>query len=232
MVSTMHLASTLCHPLLLLQLVSFAASNPHMGKDVETMGALLGKAFLLRRSASFEDIPTEAPLFPPVQAPAPTGSPSSSVSQLLLDVLRLTTPAPPQPPAETQAQRLPSETQAQRLPSETQAQRLPSERLTPSPQPERQPTPSPFQRGEEPQFNGGVYVLPAQQPQPRPPPTVPPAGGAAAAWTTIASSMAEYGIRRSVSPEDDDGVYPHRPSVGSKYKYHDVLRREFAARNV
>ncbi len=223
MVSTMHLASTLCHPLLLLQLVSFAASNPHMGKDVETMGALLGKAFLLRRSASFEDIPTEAPLFPPVQAPAPTGSPSSSVSQLLLDVLRLTTPAPPQPPAETQAQR---------LPSETQAQRLPSERLTPSPQPERQPTPSPFQRGEEPQFNGGVYVLPAQQPQPRPPPTVPPAGGAAAAWTTIASSMAEYGIRRSVSPEDDDGVYPHRPSVGSKYKYHDVLRREFAARNV
>ena len=219
----MHLASTLCHPLLLLQLVSFAASNPHMGKDVETMGALLGKAFLLRRSASFEDIPTEAPLFPPVQAPAPTGSPSSSVSQLLLDVLRLTTPAPPQPPAETQAQR---------LPSETQAQRLPSERLTPSPQPERQPTPSPFQRGEEPQFNGGVYVLPAQQPQPRPPPTVPPAGGAAAAWTTIASSMAEYGIRRSVSPEDDDGVYPHRPSVGSKYKYHDVLRREFAARNV
>ena len=223
MVSTMHLASTLCHPLLLLQLVSFAASNPHMGKDVETMGALLGKAFLLRRSASFEDIPTEAPLFPPVQAPAPTGSPSSSVGQLLLDVLRLTTPAPPQPPAETQAQR---------LPSETQAQRLPSERLTPSPQPERQPTPSPFQRGEEPQFNGGVYVLPAQQPQPRPPPTVPPAGGAAAAWTTIASSMAEYGIRRSVSPEDDDGVYPHRPSVGSKYKYHDVLRREFAARNV
>ena len=200
-ISKMRLASILCHHLLLLQLVQLAQmamTNPHLGKDVETMGVLLGKAFHLRRSASFEDIPAAAA--------AATATVVPSLSSLSMrDALHLTTPPPP---ALDKGVYILEQTQPPSvIPAPVQSQPLV---FTPSISPVSPPLQSP----------------PLQQPPLLWQQQVP---ADAAAWTTIAPSMAAYSARRGVFPEQNTG-YPHHPPGSSKYKYHDVLRREFEAR--
>ncbi len=229
----------LCHPLLLLQLAQLGrlctANQAHMGRDVETMGALLGKAFLLRRSVSFEDIPMEAPsatVTPSSHAQAPPGGPFQPSAPKPIPFQ--TTPPPPPPPLEGGVYYLPQVENPEWPPAPTSSTLGQPPLLfvpppLPAPRPPSPPSPPPT-------------PPPPPSPAPRPPPSQA-AAGADDAWTTITPSMAAYSGRRARLPEAEARAKKTEASISAKkasklskasirptYKYHDVLRREFAAR--